>query len=150
MEYTFTRDQLFRLLDGAIKMFVECRDVHGHPEQDGADIAAISEVLEGLDAERELADAGVSKPTMQVYRPQRDQDMKLIRYEVIKTTHGFFAAVKRTEWPDLDQKINPPVSVCLNRYPSREAAAEACRYDASWQHIVDADTGRKSEIVCEV
>src|SRR5215510_13138858 len=120
MEYTFTRDQLFRLLDGAIKMFVECRDVHGHPAQDGADIAAISEVLEGLDAERELADAGVSKPTMQVYRPQRD--------EVIKTTHGFFAAVKRTEWPDLEQKINPPVSVWLNRCPSREAAAEACRY----------------------
>lgn len=69
MDYTFTRDQLFNLLTGAIEMFIECRDVHGHPETDGADIAAINEVLEGLDAERELADAGECTPTMQVYQP---------------------------------------------------------------------------------
>jgi hypothetical protein len=67
MDYTFTRDQLFRLLGGTIEMFVEYRDVHGKPEQDGADIAAVSEMLEGLDAERELAEAGECKPTMQVY-----------------------------------------------------------------------------------
>ncbi len=73
-----------------------------------------------------------------------------ISYEVIKTTHGFFAAVKRTEWPDRDQRIHRPVSICLNRYPTREAAAKACQYDADWQHIVDAEAGHNSEIVCEV
>ena|SRR5262245_11804931 len=70
MHYTFTRDQLVRLLGGTIQMFVEYRDVHGKPEQDGADLAAVSEKLEGLDAERELADAGECKPTMQVYQPK--------------------------------------------------------------------------------
>ncbi len=65
--YQFTRDQLFRLLSGTIEMFVEYRDLHGYTERDGADIAAVSEMLEGLDAEQELTDAGECKPSMQVY-----------------------------------------------------------------------------------
>ncbi len=68
MNYTFTRDQLYRLLGGTIEMFIEYRDVHGKAESDDADLAAVSEMLEGLDAERELADVGECTPIMQVYR----------------------------------------------------------------------------------
>jgi hypothetical protein len=63
-EYRFTREQLVDLITGTIKMFVEYRDVHGHPEEDGSDILAVGEMLQGLDAERELAEH--YKPTMQL------------------------------------------------------------------------------------
>jgi len=75
--------------------------------------------------------------------------MKRISYEVVQTKRGF-DAVKRTAWPDRDPSVHPPVSVRLNSYPTREAAAEACHYDADWQAIVDADAGHSSEIICTV
>ena len=80
--------------------------------------------------------------------------MRRISYEVVERKSGKFAgqfdAVKWTEWPDRDQRVHPPIPVRLNTYPTREAAAEACHYDADWQAIVDADAGHKSEIICTV
>lgn len=55
--YTFTRQQLGMLLDSAIALFIEYRDTHGRAE-DEAVRPAVLEVLEGLDAERELVAAG--------------------------------------------------------------------------------------------
>jgi hypothetical protein len=63
--YTFTREQLNNLLSATIDMHIEYRDVHGHQELD-AQILAVGEMLEGLDAERELVEAGECKATMQV------------------------------------------------------------------------------------
>lgn len=62
--YTFTRDQLQRLLEAVIDLHVEYRDVHSYEEAD-AQFCAIAETLDALDAERELADAGEYKATMQ-------------------------------------------------------------------------------------
>lgn len=72
-----------------------------------------------------------------------------ISYEVVERKPGKFDAVKWTEWPDLDQRIHAPIPVRLNTYPTRKAAAAACRHDADWQAIVDADAGHVSEIVCD-
>jgi len=54
--YHFTHDQLTALLYGALDMFFEFREVHGHDEE-GAKFAAVGEVMDGLDADRELAAA---------------------------------------------------------------------------------------------
>lgn len=55
--YAFTRNQLALLLRETLSMFGEFRDVHEHPD-DVAKLDAIREMLEGLDAERELAARG--------------------------------------------------------------------------------------------
>ncbi len=75
--------------------------------------------------------------------------MAKISYEVVQSKRGF-DAVKWTTWPDRDQFVHPPLPVTLNTYPTREAAVKACEYDASWQHVRDADAGRSNDIVCEV
>jgi hypothetical protein len=75
--------------------------------------------------------------------------MRRISYAVVETERGF-KAMKKTEWPDLDQRIHPPMSIRINTYPTREEAADACHHDASWEHIVAADAGHNTEIVCEV
>lgn len=69
MTYTFTPEQLNCLLLATIKMFVEYRDIHGKPEEDGADLAAIDEMFQGLDGEQEMAEDGAKAATMQVYEP---------------------------------------------------------------------------------
>jgi hypothetical protein len=51
--YRFTREQLVKALDGAIEMFMEFRDQHGHIEET-ARFLAVDEILDGLDADREL------------------------------------------------------------------------------------------------
>lgn len=55
--YTFTRAQLDDLLAGTIGMFIEYRDVHGKTEE-GAQHAAVLEMLEGLDATKDLVAHG--------------------------------------------------------------------------------------------
>jgi len=55
--YTFTRQQLDRLLNEAVGLFVEYRDTHGHDE-DEAQPLAVAEVFQGLDAERDLVAYG--------------------------------------------------------------------------------------------
>jgi hypothetical protein len=52
--YIFDRSQMVDLLTGAIEMFQEYRDQHGRTEVQAIP-AAVLEMLEGLDAERELA-----------------------------------------------------------------------------------------------
>lgn len=52
--YVFDQAQLENLLSGAIEMFQEYRDHHDHAE-DGAKVAAVSEMIQGLDSERWLA-----------------------------------------------------------------------------------------------
>ncbi len=65
-KYIFTREQLIKLMYGTIEMLQEYRDKHGKPE-DEAESHAVREMLEGLDAERELFEIGeVPYPTLQI------------------------------------------------------------------------------------
>ena len=56
-KYIFTSEQLQELLYGTIQMFQEYRDVHDHTEQ-ASTFAAVRDMFEGLDAERELFEHG--------------------------------------------------------------------------------------------
>lgn len=51
--YVLTREQMTNRLTETIQMFIEYRDVHGRDEVEAAD-AAVSETLDGLDADLEL------------------------------------------------------------------------------------------------
>lgn len=65
-KYTFTNEQLRELLYGTIQMFQEYRDVHDHTEQ-ASTFAAVRDMFEGLDAERELLAAGdITRLTLQL------------------------------------------------------------------------------------
>lgn len=55
--YTFTSNQLHALLTDTIGMYNEYINVHGY-DKDRAQSAAVLEMLEGLDAEKELVAAG--------------------------------------------------------------------------------------------
>jgi hypothetical protein len=52
--YHFTRAQLIKALDGAIEMFLEYQSQHGYGEMEARGLAA-DEVIQGLDADKELA-----------------------------------------------------------------------------------------------
>ena len=76
--YTFTREQLNQLLLSTIALFLEYRDVHGKAETDGADLCAVNETFEGLDAEREMARDGLARPTMQITEESYRTDANLL------------------------------------------------------------------------
>lgn len=57
MHYTFTREQLTRLLNDTIDMFLEYRDQHGRDEEN-AKLAAVFEMLDGAEATVELVRSG--------------------------------------------------------------------------------------------
>lgn len=61
--YTFTRDQLARLLGDAIELYLEYQAQHGKDEEE-ARRAAVAECFEALDAESELAADGIA-PSLQ-------------------------------------------------------------------------------------
>jgi hypothetical protein len=63
--YTFTRDQLARLLERTIDLYDELQRVHGQDAQ-LASMGAINKALVGLDAERELWRQGEIKTPGQV------------------------------------------------------------------------------------
>ena len=67
--YHFTGEQLNRLLFGVVDMFFEYRNIHGRTE-DAAKFAAVREIFEGLDAERELAAAGEYPVSLQTILPE--------------------------------------------------------------------------------
>lgn len=70
--YTFTRDQLARLLGDTIGMFQEYRDQHGRDEEAAA-LAAVDEMLGGVEAERDLVRWGdMPRATGQVFDPTQD------------------------------------------------------------------------------
>lgn len=52
--YRFTRTQLTQALDGAIEMYLEFRDKHGQDDAN-AKLYGTGEILDGIDADRELA-----------------------------------------------------------------------------------------------
>ena len=52
-QYAFTSDQLISLMSGTIEMFREYMHAHGYELEQAASAASL-EMLEGLDAEREL------------------------------------------------------------------------------------------------
>lgn len=56
--YTFTADQLARLLNDAIELYLEYQAQHGKTEED-ARRAALAECFEALDIEPELALDGI-------------------------------------------------------------------------------------------
>lgn len=61
--YTFTADQLGRLLNDAIELYLEYQAQHGKTEED-ARRAAVAECFEALDSERDLAADGLP-PSLQ-------------------------------------------------------------------------------------
>jgi len=57
VRYQFTQEQFCKVLADTLDMYLEYVDVHGHDRVRAA-MAAIDETLQGLDAEKELADLG--------------------------------------------------------------------------------------------
>ena len=55
--YQFTQEQFCKVLADTIDMYLEYVDVHGRDSVRAA-MAAIDETLQGLEAERDLADLG--------------------------------------------------------------------------------------------
>lgn len=62
--FTFTEDQLISVLEGAIGLYLEYRIASS--EKPATD-AAIVEVLQGLTADKQLADLGVTEASLQIY-----------------------------------------------------------------------------------
>jgi hypothetical protein len=63
MKYQFTSEQLTKLLDGAIQLFLEYRDLHGCDEAT-AQGRAVVDALDGLNGEAKLlADGFTLTPT---------------------------------------------------------------------------------------
>ncbi len=61
--YTFTQDQLYSMLLGTIEMFLEYRKQHGQsPER--AKTSTCLEIIEGLDADQDPVDWGVTGNTV--------------------------------------------------------------------------------------
>ncbi len=56
-EYRFTADQLCKLLDGTVELFVEYIEQHGHSAV-SARAHAVQDITECLDLERELWEQG--------------------------------------------------------------------------------------------
>lgn len=78
--YVFTRRQLYDLLKGGIEMMIEYRDRHAHTEYN-ATVAAALEMLDGLDAERELQqEAGhiVTSQIIPIFIATEPKDLELI------------------------------------------------------------------------
>jgi len=66
--YAFTGEQLTRLMEGTIEMFIEYRDQHGRDE-DAAKDCAVCEMVQGLDADTDLLEEmGVRSSTLQLTR----------------------------------------------------------------------------------
>lgn len=63
--YAFTQGQLIKMLAGTIGLFVEYRDKHGKEEAQAGNFA-IMEVMDGLRADRELAEAGEDSLRLQL------------------------------------------------------------------------------------
>jgi hypothetical protein len=57
IRYQFTQEQLCKVIADTLDMYLEYVDVHGHDRVRAA-MAAIDETVQGLDAEKELADLG--------------------------------------------------------------------------------------------
>ncbi len=55
IRYQFTQEQLCKVIADTLDMYLEYVDVHGHDRVRAA-MVAIDEILQGLDAEKNLAD----------------------------------------------------------------------------------------------
>ncbi len=66
--FTFTEDQLVSMLEGAIELYLQYRIASS--EKPATD-AAIAEVLQGLTADKQLADLGVTPANLQIYEPEK-------------------------------------------------------------------------------
>lgn len=67
-EFVFTREQLVKMLGGSIEMYLEFLNVHGKPEDQAQD-AAVNEIMEGIDAEREMIATGdMEKASLRVIK----------------------------------------------------------------------------------
>jgi hypothetical protein len=66
--YAFTGEQLTKLLEGTIDMFIEYRDQHGRDESAAKD-CSVCEMVQGLDADIDLRkECGVRTSTLQLTR----------------------------------------------------------------------------------
>jgi len=80
--YTFSHEQLGKMLHGAIETFLEFRDWHGYPEE-RARFSAVTELLDGLDAERQLvSDGEIARATTQVLNDQEQPPVGVALCEV--------------------------------------------------------------------
>ena len=57
IRYQFTQEQLCKVIADTLDMYLEYVDVHGHDRMRAA-MAAIDETVQGLNAEKELAELG--------------------------------------------------------------------------------------------
>lgn len=84
--YAFTQTQLFKMLSGALGLFIEYRDKHEKDEEQ-AGACAISEVLDGLRADRELATEGEDSLRLRVPVDAPAQDGHAMRVEIESSKH---------------------------------------------------------------
>jgi predicted nucleic acid-binding protein len=69
--YTFTREQLVKRLTQTVEVMKEYRDVHGHDEA-AAILLAVSETVDGLDADQESGQLDGKSASLQVIDPGDD------------------------------------------------------------------------------
>lgn len=65
--YNFTGDQLCKLIEGGIYLYIEYMELHNKSKED-ASLAAISDTLDGLDAEIELLADGAQFTPSQIVK----------------------------------------------------------------------------------
>ena len=121
--YTFTADQLARLLGDAIELFLEYQAQHGKTDDD-ARRAAVAECFEALDAESALAADGLPAALQTLGAPSRPPSArrKMGLYEYLMSVadtlerrygqHGTADALKKIARPVMG--IDPSVIELLD------------------------------------
>lgn len=74
--YTFTRDQLYSMLQGTIEMYLEYRKKHGQTTLQAKTSAAL-EVIEGIDADQNLVNWDVTEKTLMQVPPANQREVIL-------------------------------------------------------------------------
>lgn len=75
--------------------------------------------------------------------------MRRLSYHIVQRGR-VFDAVRRTEWPDHDQRIYGPLRTLLGTFRTEDEARRVCLDDADWESIGASDAGRRIEINREI
>jgi hypothetical protein len=102
--YSFTEEQLRRVLADTIARHIAYRDVQGYPEQDAA-LAAVNETLQGLSGEQERAAAGeVSGGTGQAQVTDRQASIQLIN-DLAERIYALREELRELDHPEREAEI---------------------------------------------
>lgn len=71
--------------------------------------------------------------------------MRRLSYQIAPCGR-MFIAIRRTEWPDHDQRVYGPLHTRLGTYETVREARNACLNDASWHELGAWDAGHNIEI----